>query len=183
MNSTQSSRYSYQWTSPNGYQKLGPKQFATGWRHDQDVPGLLDRVAGNLRSINGGQLWRFDKDPVPRPDVCEGALELTAWANYSGPAREQGRLNLQATAQPSRDGKEIGLFLTVMDYYGPGMTWMQQVSETIVAHSVLHVGDAMYFQVRGQNSTENPCLRWAMLMGGWRTRAAFQYGPWWIDLV
>lgn len=210
MNPSRSSSQSYRWAGSGRGSVTGPKQFAIGWKHSLDIPGLLDMVVGSLRMINGGSLWRADRDPFPRPDlgndsaapprqhtsphrggrykpradVGPDALELTAGATYTGSDQGSGRLQMEAVVQPSIRGDEIGLVLTFSDQYGGyGLTWTQQVSEIIVAQTVMHIGDSLYFQVTGQQSTANPCDRWTMLMGGWRSGAEFQYGPWWISLA
>ena len=172
---------SHRWISPNPAQKPGPKQFRIGW-NSTDTIGLLDMVARALNEINGGKAWRTNRQPVRRPDVHPGALELSSIAAYTGPAGQPGQLDLQIVVQPHTSIPQIELRLTFMDYYGQGVAWMEPISESVVAQTMIHIDSSLLAQV-GEVATGYPCQHWMMLQGAWRNRAFLQHGPWWIELA
>jgi len=168
----------YQWASPYGYQKIGPKQFGISLTASRGLSDVLQMTSGALAELNNGTLWRHDGSLLRRPDVCAEALELSATAFY-----RRGRIYLQAVVQPSLDRRQVGLTLTFQDSgNGYGMNWMDQVSEVMTATTVLHVGESIYCRFTGQPSRQNPCLRWTILQGAWHSGGLVNYAGWTIEL-
>lgn len=146
---------------------------------------MLDAVAGALSNIDGGQLWRFDGNLIARTEVSPNAYELPARANYQDSLGNQSTLVLEAVADYSIDGRQMGLVMT----YGLSTSfvglWQEQVGERIVALTTLLVGDTIGLTAnyqRPQDRDPTSLWEWYNPSCGWMSRGIVLYGGWSITL-
>lgn len=171
----------YQWASPYPNQKWGPKQFGVSWRNP-DLIAVLEMVARCLSEINGGQLWKHNGRPHGRPEVHPSALELSARCTYPEPGARTGVIDLDVVVQPHAHLPQTGVVLTFANA-ALGPPWLHHDAESIVAQTVMQVGESLYYQSTGSVLGTHPCEMWSILIGSWAQRATIRYGVHWVELI